>query len=94
MRSFPKYRIPVIIGWLLPPVLSFFILRDLPLHLILKIVIFPFLAALLFFAEVLIAMKIGRIWNNWQRRKEKEASREAVSFRRKIPKRILTTTQH
>lgn len=78
MRSFPRYRIPAIIGWLLPPILSFLIVRELPLHLALKIVAFPVLSVLLFFAETLIALKIAGVWNDWQRRKEREALKETT----------------
>lgn len=74
MKSFPKYRIPVIIGWVLPLVLSFLILREVSLHLVLEIVIFPILAVGLFFAEILIAMKIASLWNDWQRKKNQEDS--------------------
>lgn len=76
MKSFPKYRIPVLIGWILPPILSFFILREIPIHLILKIVLFPLLAIGFVFAEALIGMKIVGVWNRWQERKEKKTRRE------------------
>ncbi len=73
MKSFPSYRIGVIFGWVLPPIISFFLLRRIPIHLIFKIILFPVFSILIFFAITVLAMKISTIWNDWQRRKEKKA---------------------
>lgn len=72
--SFPGYRIPVIIGWILPPLLSLLIVWESPLHIVLKIVAFFVLTLGIFFFEVLLALKIGGIWNRRQRGKEEKAS--------------------
>lgn len=76
MRSFPNYRIPTIIGWLLPPLLSFLITRELPFHIVFKIILFPILAVLLLFGEVLLAMKICGIWNSWQSEEKRKPSKK------------------
>lgn len=78
MKSFPKYRIPVTIGWLVPFILSFFLLREIPVHLVLKILLFPLIAIAMIFAEAYIGMKIVGLWNAWQKRKE-ERTRQAKS---------------
>lgn len=76
MKSFPKYRIPVILGWIIPPILTYFLVRELPFSIIIKIVVFPVLLVILFFTEILVALKIAGFWNKWQRKKDKGNSRE------------------
>lgn len=76
MKSFPKYRIPVIFGWVMPPILAFFLVRELPFSIVLKIVTFPILTVVLFFIEILVALKIAGFWNKWQRKKDEENRRE------------------
>lgn len=69
MKSFPSYRILVIIGWIAPPIISFFLLREFPIHIIIKIILFPILSVLIFFGLAILGLKISKVWNNWQRSK-------------------------
>lgn len=74
MSYWIKYRIPSIIGWVLPFVLALFLARELPFNLLFRFLSFLCLSLVLFFSEIIIAMKVVSVWNRW---KEKKCGQES-----------------
>ncbi|KXB05814.1 hypothetical protein AKJ52_02985 [candidate division MSBL1 archaeon SCGC-AAA382C18] len=72
MKSFPRYRLPVLIGYLIPPILSFFLARELSYHLSIKILLFVVFMVILYLSEVLIGLKVTQLWNKRMGKKQRK----------------------
>jgi len=69
MKYFPRYRIYTILGWLAPALLSYYLLRRLDLHWALKVFLFLLLYPILLLLIFVICIKVGKVWNAYQRRR-------------------------
>lgn len=76
MKYLIKYRIPTVIGWVLPFILAFMVMRRLSFNFLVEAVLFVFLSLVFLFSEVLVAMKVAGVWNDWQRKKSNRDSEE------------------
>lgn len=77
MKYFPKYRIYSIVGYLFPAIASFYIATYLDIHWILEIIMFIILYPTIFILEILVWVRLGKIWNSRQKSLEKEKSGES-----------------
>lgn len=76
MKSFPRYRIYAILGWLIPILVSFYLARLPKIHWAWKILLFLFLFPIVFFLTVAIYVKVGKLWNRRQRKIQKDSEKD------------------
>lgn len=72
MRSFPRYRIYAILGWLVPLLLSIYFAALPDIHWIWRFLLFLGLFPLFFLLTIGVYVLFGRAWNDFQRRIQKE----------------------
>lgn len=68
MKSFPRYRIYAILGWLTPILISFYLARLPKIHWVWKILSFLILFPTTLAITIAIYVKVGKLWNRRQRK--------------------------